>query len=155
MTDEAEAGRSPVREVFAYLCVRGAAHAIGFYTDVFGARETFRLDDAAGRVSHAELALGPATLMLADEHPEHGILRPLAFGGSGTTIHLHVDGLDAMARRAEEAGGAILLPPTDQPHGERQCRLRDPFGHLWLLGERTEAPTDDEIRARVRAAGAE
>src|SRR5687767_14587668 len=117
-----------VHEVFIYLCVRGGDAAIAFYTGVFGAREMFRLQEPSGRVSHAELQLGPATLMLADEHPEYGILSPLAFGGTGTTIHLHVDDVDDLARRAADAGAAILIGPADQAHSERQCRLRDPFG---------------------------
>jgi PhnB protein len=125
---------SSVREVFPYLCVRGAAAAIDFYTRVFGAREIQRITDATGRVGHAELALGPATLMLADEHPEYGIHSPLRFGGTGLTLHLHVDDVDAIARRAGDAGAVILREPADQSHGERQCRLRDPFGHEWLLG---------------------
>jgi PhnB protein len=130
---------SPVHEVFPYLCVRGADAAIAFYTRVFGARETARLATEDGRVMHAELALGPVMVMLSDEHPEIGILSPLAFGGTGVTLHLHVDDVDAMARTAEEAGAVILMTPTDQEHGERQCRLRDPFGHQWLLGHPIEA----------------
>lgn len=142
---------SEVREVFPYLLVRGAAAAIEFYARVFGARETFRLEDARGRVSHAELALGPVTVMVSDEHPELDLLSPLAFGGTGTTLHLHVRDVDAMAARAEQAGATILRPPTDQPHGERQCRLRDPWGHEWLLGHQLEALSNDEIRRRYEA----
>ena len=123
-----------VREVFTYLCVRDAAAAIDFYARVFGARETFRWAGNDGRIGHAELELGPVTLMLADEHPELGILSPLAFGGTGTTLHLHVGDVDALTRRAAAAGATILRPPADQGHGERQSRLRDPFGHVWLLG---------------------
>lgn len=125
---------SSVREVFPYLCVRGAPAAIDFYTRVFGAREIQRITDTTGRVGHAELTLGPATLMLADEHPEYGIHSPLRFGGTGLILHLHVDDVDAIARRAADAGAVILREPADQSHGERQCRLRDPFGHEWLLG---------------------
>lgn len=142
---------SPVHEVFIYLCVRGGDDAIRFYTRVFGARETFRLQEPGGRISHAELRLGPATLMLADEHPEYGILSPLAFGGTGTTIHLHVDNVDVLAERAADAGGVILRPPEDQAHGERQCRLRDPFGHEWLLGHPVGEPlSPDEILRRFQ-----
>lgn len=145
-----------VHEVFIYLCVRGGEAALGFYTRVFGARETFRLQEPPGRVSHAELQLGPATLMLADEHPEHGILSPLAFGGTGTTIHLHVDDVDDFARRAADAGAVILAGPADQAHGERQCRLRDPFGHEWLLGHTIGEPmTPEEIRRRFEEQGGE
>ncbi|HEX2211563.1 MAG TPA: VOC family protein [Longimicrobium sp.] len=146
------AGASPaVHEVFMYLCVRGAADAIGFYTRVFGARETFRLQSRDGRVGHAEVRLGPVTMMLADEHPEAGIRSPLAYGGTGTTIHLHVDDADALARRAVQAGAVILRGPADQPHGERQCRIRDPFGHEWLLGHAIGQPlSNDEIQRRFQ-----
>lgn len=129
---------SSIREVYPYLCVRGAAAAIEFYRRAFGAEEIFRLTEPEGRVGHAELKLGPATLMLADEYPEYGIQSPLAFGGTGTTIHLHVDNVDAVARRAVKEGATIVREPADQAHGERQCRLRDPFGHEWLLGHEIE-----------------
>ena len=125
---------SPIREVFPYLIVRGADAAIAFYTQVFGARQTLRIDDPDGRVGHAELTFGPATIMLADEYPELGIRSPLAFGGTGMRMHLHVDDVDSLAGIAVSAGAVVLSPPTDQEHGERQCRLRDPFGHEWLLG---------------------
>lgn len=141
----------PVHEVFIYLCVRGGAQAIDFYTRVFGARETLRLQQPDGRIAHAELRLGPATVMLADEYPEAGILSPLAYGGTGTTLHLHVDDVDALARRAAQAGAVITREPADEPHGERQCRLRDPFGHEWLLGHPVGEPlSPDEIRRRFQ-----
>lgn len=142
---------SSIHEVFIYLCVRGGAQAIDFYARVFGARETLRLREPGGRIGHAELRLGPATLMLADEHPEAGVLSPLAFGGTGTTIHLHVDDVDSLARRAAEAGAVILREPADQAHGERQCRLRDPYGHEWLLGHSIGGPlTPGEIQRRFQ-----
>jgi PhnB protein len=129
-----------IKEVFPYLSVRGAADAIDFYTQVFGAEEVLRLSEPDGRVGHAELRFGPAIVMLADEFPELEIRSPLAFGGSGTTIHLHVDDVDRLAQRAERAGATVLRVPADQGHGERQCRLRDPFGHEWLLGQDLKLP---------------
>src|SRR5262245_22071524 len=91
-------------------------------------------DPGKGRIGHAELRIGPMTIMLADEYPELGILSPLAHGGTGTTLHLHVDDVDALAADALRAGATMVRPPTDYDHGERQCRIRDPFGHEWLLG---------------------
>jgi PhnB protein len=137
-----------IDELFVYLCVRDAAAAITFYSQVFGAEETFRLAEPGGRVGHAELRLGPATVMLCDEHPEHGILSPQAFGGTGARVHLHVRDVDRLARRAADAGAVILMDPTDFGHGERQCRLRDPFGHEWLLGHPLEELTNEEIARR-------
>jgi PhnB protein len=148
-----DGGAPIIREVFPYLCVRGADAAIGFYTEVFGARETFRLEEPSGRVGHAELVLGPLTVMVCDEHPELGIRAPSPTGGSGTALHLHVDNVDRLAARATAAGAAMLREPTDYGHGERQCRIRDPFGHEWLLGHELEQLDNEEIRRRYEAGG--
>ncbi len=142
---------SPIHEVYPYLCVRGAAAAIDFYKRAFGAEEIFRLTEPGGtRIGHAELKLGPATLMVADEYPEYGIRSPLAFGGTGTTIHLHVDNVDALARQAIDCGATMVREPADQGHGERQCRLRDPFGHEWLLGHEIEKVSREAPEAAGR-----
>jgi uncharacterized glyoxalase superfamily protein PhnB len=140
-----------IRDVYPYLCVRDAAAAIEFYTRVFGAEELLRLTDRSGRVAHAELKLGPALMMLVDELPEYGIRSPLAFGGTGTTLHLHVDDVDTLTARAREAGATVLREPADQGHGERQSRLRDPFGHEWLLGHELETVSPEEIKRRFEA----
>ncbi len=42
--------------------------------------------------------------------------------------------MDALAAEAVRAGATMVREPTDYDHGERQCRVRDPFGHEWLLG---------------------
>jgi len=124
-----------IHEVYPYLIVRGAAAAMEFYREVFGAEEVLRVADPdGGRIGHAELRLGPVTVMLADEYPELGILSPVAFGGTGLTLHLHVDDVDSLAERAIRAGATMVREPADYEHGERQCRVRDPFGHEWLLG---------------------
>lgn len=143
-----------ILEVFPMLCVRGAADAIEFYRTVFGAEELMRLDEPSGRVAHAELRLGPMVLMLADEFPDHHFLSPATIGGTATMLHLHVRDVDALAERAVKAGARLLLPPTDQGHGERQCTLRDPFGHQWLLGQEIVAMSPEEIKRRFNA-GAE
>ena len=148
MTDSATDQKPVIREVFPYLCVRDAAAAIEFYTTVFGAEELLRLTDAGGRIAHAELRLGPVVVMLVDEHPEYGIRSPLAFGGTGTTLHLHVNDVDALTARARDAGAVVLRAPADHRHGERQSRLRDPFGHEWLLGHELEAISPEEIKRR-------
>lgn len=151
MTEKAADAVPVIRDVYPYLCVRDAAGALEFYTSLFGAEEVLRLTDQGGRVAHAELRLGPVLIMLVDEHPEYGIRSPLAFGGTGTTIHLHVDDVDTLTARAREAGATVLREPTDYGHGERQSRLRDPFGHEWLLGHELESVTPEEIKRRFEA----
>lgn len=140
-----------IHEVFPYLRIRGASDAIAFYQQAFGAKEIFRLTEPSGRIGHAELKLGPMTLMLSEEFPEYGILGPEAFGGTGTAIHLHVGNCDAVARQAVQCGATLLMEPTDQFYGERACRLRDPFGHEWLIGHEIEKVTPAEMQRRYDA----
>jgi uncharacterized glyoxalase superfamily protein PhnB len=135
--------------VLPMLTYADAPAAIDFLCRAFGFGTRFRLDMPDGRVGHAELRLGPVTFMIADEFPEYGLRSPQTVGGTGTTLHLHVDDVDRLARRAVEAGATLVRPPTDEAHGERQCRIRDPFGHEWLLGHPVEEVSVDEMRRRI------
>lgn len=137
-----------VHELFAYLCVDNSEKAIEFYTKAFGAKEKFRLTEPGGRIGHAELDFGGATLMLSDEYPECGIRGPLAFGGTAVTIHIHVDNADEVIRSAVEAGATIEKEPTDAFYGERSGSIRDPFGHRWNIGHSIEEVSTDEMQRR-------
>lgn len=137
-----------IHEVFPYLRVKGAADAIAFYVRAFGAVEKMRLTEPSGRIGHAELQLGPAVLMLSEQYPQYGLPAPDGAATLGASIHLHVDDCDALAARMVAAGATMEMPPTDQFYGERSCRVRDPFGHQWLLGHQIEALTTDEMQRR-------
>ncbi len=140
-----------IHEVFPYLRVSDSNEAIRFYSQAFGAVEKFRLTEPSGRIGHAELQLGPAVLMVSDAFPEYGLNAPAGDQDIGCAVHLHVEDADAMAARAEAAGATVLMPPTDQFYGERSCRLRDPFGHTWLIGHSIEAVTPQEMQRRYDA----
>ena len=142
---------SQIHDVYPYLMVRDAQAAMALYAEAFGATELFRLVEPSGRVGHAELQLGAAVLMVCDEFPEYGMVGPQGEKFTGCTIHLHVDDADAMAERAVAAGATMLMPPTDQFYGERSCRLRDPFGHFWLLGHSIEKVDPAEMQRRYTA----
>lgn len=137
-----------IHEMFPYLCVRNTAAAIDFYGSAFGATELFRLTEPSGRIGHAELQFGPMTLMLADEFPECGFTGPPPEGSPHVVIHLHVDDADAIGRQAVAAGATMLSEPTDQFYGERSCKLRDPFGHTWLIGHSIEKVEPQEMQRR-------
>ncbi|TXC65452.1 VOC family protein [Piscinibacter aquaticus] len=140
-----------IHEVFAYLRVRDSAAAIRFYVKAFGASERFRLVEPSGRIGHAELQLGPAVLMLSDAFPEWGLSAPPGDSDIGASVHLHVDDCDAVVAAAVAAGATLLMPPTDQFYGERSARLRDPFGHTWLIGHSIETLTPQEMQRRYTA----
>jgi PhnB protein len=137
-----------IHEVFPYLRVKGAADAIAFYVQAFGAVEKMRLTEPSGRIGHAELQLGPAVLMISEEYPEYGLHAPQGETSLGASIHLHVDDCDACAARAVAAGATMEMAPADQFYGERSCRVRDPFGHQWLLGHPIEDVSTEEMQRR-------
>ena len=58
--------------VTPYLVIKGAAKAIEYYKNVFGATVVVRMDGPDGTVGHAELQIGDSRIMLADENPADG-----------------------------------------------------------------------------------
>ena len=54
-----------------YLIIKDAARALEFYKKAFGAAEIMRIPSPGGKVGHAEIKIGAATLMLADDFPRH------------------------------------------------------------------------------------
>src|SRR3982751_4425055 len=89
-----------------YISCRDAAGALEFYRSAFGAVERMRMMQSDGRVGHAEIQIGSARIMLADEFPEMGFLSPLSLGGTPAGIHLYVD-VDAVVARAKAAGARV------------------------------------------------
>jgi PhnB protein len=140
-----------VHEVYPYLRVHNTDEAIKFYERAFGAKELFRLTEPSGRIGHAEIKIGPATLMLSDEYPESGIRGPRSLGGTSFSVHLHVKDVDAAFEQAVEAGAAVVRPLQDQFYGERSGTVRDPFGHEWLLGGHLETVSTEEMQRRYTA----
>ena len=132
-----------------YLVVKDADAAIAFYTEAFGAEEQYRLTDPhSGKIGHADLKVGDAGFMLADEHPDFGALSPATIGGTPVKLHLSVTDSDATVARAERAGATVLRPVQDQFHGERSGMIVDPFGHHWFIGTPTGAVSPEEMQAR-------
>jgi len=136
-----------------YLVCKGAAKAIDFYTKVFGAQETVRMPGPDGQVMHAEVKIGNAILMLADENKEQGHLSPETIGGSGSSVMLYTNDVDAVFNRAVAAGAKAEMPPADMFWGDRMGNLVDPFGHKVAIATHKEDVTPDEMEKRMQAIG--
>ncbi|NJN14299.1 MAG: VOC family protein [Planctomycetes bacterium] len=131
-----------------YFIVKGAAQAIDFYIDAFGAEEIMRIGGPGGMVGHAELRIGDSMLMLADEHPEMGFVGPRTVGGTPVSLLVYVPDCDVVWKRALGAGAKELRPMRDQLHGDRSGTLEDPFGHVWSIATHKEDLTPEEIEKR-------
>lgn len=130
-----------------YIVVSDARRALGWYAEVFGARqrgEPYVNED--GTIGHAEVGIGDAVLMLADvsdlyrDVPVRAPDSPTTFSHS---LHLEVSDVDGTTALAARRGAAVERAPADQPYG-RAAVIVDPFGHRWLLS----APPPDATRLR-------
>lgn len=129
------------------LAVPDSAAAIKFYKKAFGAVEVTRLTDPAGRIAHAEIKIGAAIVMLADENPKYN-KTPATLGGTAVFLHIYVTDVDALAPKAIAAGAKMIFPINDQFYGDRCCRLADPFGHIWIISTHKEDVSPEEMQTR-------
>ncbi len=133
-----------------YLIVKGAAKAIEFYKKAFGATELMRMGDDK-TIHHAEIKIGTSPIMLADECPEMQAVSPETLGGSPITIMLYVEDVDAVFKKAVEAGATVQRPLADQFYGDRTGGVQDPFGHKWYIATHIEDVPHDELQKRAAA----
>ena len=138
--------------VSPYLIVSGADKALDFYKKAFGATELFRHGGPDGKVGHAEIKIGDTIVMLADEHPDHDAHGPRKFGGSPVSLHVYVENVDEVWKRALGAGGKEKRPLADQFYGDRLGSFEDPFGHTWHVSSHIEDVPMDELSRRAEKA---
>ena len=138
-----------------HLIVKGGEQAVEFYKKAFGAEEVMRIPAPDGHIMHAEIRIGSSLVYLCDDSPEMcgGQPRnPKALGGTPVTIHRYVNDVDAVIRRAADAGAEVKMPATDMFWGDRYGVVEDPFGHQWAFATHTKDLTPEEI-GRAQAQG--
>jgi PhnB protein len=147
---------NPIPEAYRgatpYLSVKDATRAIKFYQRAFGAREVIQVRQPDGKIGHAELRIGDAPIMLADEFPEINFRSPESIGGTPVNILIYVNDVDALVDQATAAGAKLLRPVEDQPYGSRVGVLEDPFGHSWSFATHIEDVSPENIQKRAAAA---
>ncbi len=141
----------PIPEGFTtltpYVTVKDGNAAIEFYKKAFGAEEIFRMPGPDGKsVMHAELQIGNARMMLAEEFPAPvGAKAPGSVNATTVTMHLYVPDADASFKRALDAGATTIFEPMDAFWGDRFGKVADPFGHQWGIATHMQDLTPEEI----------
>ena len=138
--------------VTPYLTVEGAADAIDFYTLVFDAKERGRMAGPDGKVGHAELEIGDSLVMLSDSFPQSETRPPSELGGTSAGIFLYVEDVDAVVKRAVDAGATVTMEVADQFWGDRFGSIKDPYGHVWSIATHVEDVPPEEMAERAKAA---
>ena len=134
-----------------YLIVHNANAAIEFYTKVFGAKVVMRMEKPGGKIGHAELRIGDAKIMVADECPEMDSYGPKRYKGSPVGIHLYIKDVDSIVQKARDAGAKVIRAVDNMFYGDRTGTLEDPFGHKWSVSTHIEDVTQAQMRKRAAA----
>lgn len=134
------ASKPGFQTVTPYLVVNGAASLIEFLQNAFGAQEHFRAPDPEGRIMHAEMKIGDSMIELGDASDEWKALT--------SAFHVYVEDADTVYQRALAAGATSVMPPTDQPYGDHEAGVVDPFGNHWYIATHLEDVPEEEVMRR-------
>jgi len=141
------------RRITPCLVVQGAAKALDFYAEAFGATERMRFPAPDGTVAHAETQIGDSVLIVEEEDPRRGTTAPPAGGLPGTPVFqfIYVEEVDAVVARAVDRGATLQRAPEDQFYGDRDAFIVDPFGHGWTVASHVEDVSPEELSRRMAA----
>jgi PhnB protein len=135
-----------------HIVVRGAARGADWYVRALGAEERSRVPLPGGKLLTVELQFGDSTVMLADEFPELSVLSPQSIGGTPVVLHLLTGNVDALWRRALDAGAEVVHPLEEQFWGDLQGQIVDPFGHRWNLAQHLRDVPPEELALAAASA---
>tara|TARA_B100000676_G_C17436242_1_gene511854 strand:- start:15 stop:455 length:441 start_codon:yes stop_codon:yes gene_type:complete len=135
--------------IVPYISVPDAAEAITFYQNAFDAEHIGpTLRDPSGNIIHTEIRVGESVIMMADENPDFGNISPNTLGDTPVRFSIETEDADAVAQQAIDTGAELVIPVEDQFYGYRSGRLKDPYGHLWILSQKLEDLTEEEMQER-------
>ena len=132
-----------------YLIIKGAARALEFYQKAFGATEIMRIAASGGTIGHAEIKIGAAIVMLADEFPDMNCKSPQSFGGTPVSMMIYVQDVDAFVNRAVAAGAKVISAVENKFYGDRSGGVRDKAGNQWWIATRKQTVAPAEIKKRA------
>lgn len=123
------------------------ADAIGFYARAFGAEQIGDVfSGPEGELIHAEIRIGDSVVMLTGESDA---ARVPGDGPVTAIMATYWEDVEAAWKRALAAGAEVIYPLADQFYGERGGRVRDPFGHHWMLSQVIEDVSPEELERRA------
>jgi PhnB protein len=119
-----------------YLIVQDPDGAARFYEQAFDATELKRSVDADGIVRNIQIKIGDSPVMIGwsgDSNPGANVSPgdlPLV------STYLYVEDVDSLVAQAVAAGARQLYLPEDQPYGNREGGVMDPFNIVWWIATR-------------------
>jgi uncharacterized glyoxalase superfamily protein PhnB len=78
-----------------------------------------------GSVMHAEIRIGDSVVMLGEAGGQWPAIP--------TFLHVYVDDVDAVYRRALDAGGVSVQAPAQKGDQDKRGGVQDPGGNTWWI----------------------
>ena len=141
--------RKQVGAMTPMLAVRNVRRAVEFCTQGLGFKLRGMMEGPGGIVTHAELKLRDAVLMLSPEEPGHNSLSAQTIGNTPATLYIMVENVDDVYKQAVAAGGKTLMPVTEMFWGDRCCMIADAEGNKWMVATHRREVTEAEMRAQM------
>ncbi|MGH2851409.1 MAG: VOC family protein [Solirubrobacteraceae bacterium] len=137
-----ELRHEPATSISVMLIVSNADAAVAWYRDALGATELWNLGGVAG------LDVDGAPFFLHEVNPGNpSETSPDRVAVTSARIELFVNDPDRFMERAIAAGARLDSALEDHQHPwgtHRQGGFRDPFGHVWSVGDRS--PLERRVR---------
>ena len=124
-----------------YLIVQDAAGLVEFVKQVFDA-EVIDLVQDNGVIRHGEVRIGDSIVMVSEASD--------AFPAMPAMLHVYVENMDAVYRRALDAGATSVREPRDEFYGDRSGGVADKFGNQWWIATHIEDISREEIARRAQ-----
>ena len=101
-----------------------------------------------GKVAHAGLKIGDATLFVSDEFPEMGM------PATGVQqFYLYVENADNAFNKAKSAGWEVASDLEDMFWGDRIGTLKDKSGNTWKLAQKVRDVSPEEMEEAMKKMG--
>jgi PhnB protein len=148
MADKVSAIPEGFHSITPALTCKGAAKAIDFYKQAFGAKEISRME-MGGMIAHAELEIGNSKIFISDEFPGMSAGPDSNAKTPSSYLFIYTEDVDRVYGNAVAAGCTATMPLQDQFWGDRYGKVSDPFGHHWGLAQHVEDVSPEEMERRA------
>ena len=129
--------------VSPYFAVKDAHGLVDFLKRAFDASvEIHSMPD--GSILNAQVQVGDSMVLIGQvpkDRPDSELMPAM--------LYMYVPDVDAVYKKAIEAGGESMYEPADQFYGDRRAAVKDLAGNQWWIATHKEEVSSEEMVKRA------